>query len=125
MLEDKDNLKQVKNAIYIGSQEVWLDEEFEKDKGLKESASELSYQMRSRLTLLKNGDQKREFLISFFGNKGQNKSFNAFIQALNLNHWSHKKCKALLRKIIARGAMRGTEETKTHGRARDEDILAR
>ncbi len=100
-LKDKDNLKQLKNAIYTGSQEVWLEEEVKNDKQLKKCVSELSYEMRSRLTLLKNGDQKREFLVGFFGHKGRKKTLPAFIRALNLNYWSHKKCKPLLLEITS------------------------
>lgn len=98
-LKDAGSIKQVKDAIYMGSQEIWLDEEFKKEKEWKKWPSDLTYQMRFRLTLLKNGDQKKNFLLGFFRDKSQKKSLNAFIQVLNLNHWSHKKCKPLLRKI--------------------------
>lgn len=98
-LEEANSLKQVRDAIYMGSQEVWLDEEVKKDKELKRLTSQLTYEMRNRLTLLKNGEQKLKFLVGFFGDKGQKKSLPAFIQALNLNYWSHKKCKPLLRRI--------------------------
>jgi hypothetical protein len=98
-LKDKNNLKQIKDAIYMGSQQIWLDAESKEDSNLKECASQITPEMKLRLILLKNGDQKRDFILGFFGDKTQKKTFPAFIQALNLNHWSHKKCKPLLRKL--------------------------
>ena len=100
-LKEKDHVKQVKDSIYMGSQEVWLDEEAKKDKDLKTDLSTLTNEMKFRLTLLKNGDQKKQFLVGFFGDKRQKKTFSAFIQALNLNYWSHRKCTTLLRKITS------------------------
>lgn len=98
-LKDKENLKQIKDAIYMGSQQIWLDAESEKDSKLKECASQITPEMKFRLILLKNGDQKKDLIVGFFGDETQKKTFPAFIQALNLNHWSHKKCKPLLRKV--------------------------
>lgn len=125
--DDKAKLKQVKEAIYMGSQEIWLDQE----KALKEvDLSGLTYIMRNRLITLKNDytirmktktkpvTQKSDFLIDFFGDKSQNKSQQAFVQALNLNYYSHKHCGALLRKIdTMKAEIERLKNTPTEDRA--------
>lgn len=99
MIIDPDKLKQVKEAIYMGSQQLWLDEQAKKTKGFQAYLDQLNYTMRYRLILLKNTDQKADFLAEFFGDKSRQHTMPAFVQALNLNYWANKKCKALLRKI--------------------------
>lgn len=108
-LKEKDSVKQVRLAIYMGSQQIWLDNVSKNDSQFTKAIEHLTYQMKARLTLLKNKlltettdfSQKKNFLMEFFTDTTQKKSLPAFVQALNLNYWANKKCRPLLKKLKA------------------------
>lgn len=109
--------KQVKDAIYMASQQLWLDKQV---KEIKE-AKELLYQMKYRLIRMKNDDIKVNMLKAFYDKKTKKKNLITFVRLVNRTHYENKYCKPLLRehkKLQEQlASMKGQSKPKEKGEA--------
>ncbi|MGO9568254.1 MAG: hypothetical protein ACLP5H_12005 [Desulfomonilaceae bacterium] len=92
---EDEKRKNIKLAIYMGSQQLWLDEQAKDLPSLKHLTAEMKY----RLIRLKNNDDKLKLLNEFFGpkTKADKTTIRAFVKRVKRCYNENKYCKQLLR----------------------------
>jgi hypothetical protein len=117
---DVDKIKQVKDAIYMGSQQLWL---YEQTKKIKE-VEKLSFEMKSKLIRLQNNDLKLTLIQYFYSKQTKKQNVITFVRLVNRTYYENKYCKQLLREKKKLEEQLSTAKDKGKSQSTEDKVVA-